>query len=251
MSGGEIPFPAGRLIIHQPTYREISFFGEKHILAGAEALRANRTQLLKMDNNGLDDKTDFDILMMMIQSKHPEMRRMKRYIEQTLSLLCFNYQISFLPDRILFIKKVDKEEENGFIDSQNFPLFQKIVPSAFALDLLFEHSDDKTYNPVNERAANLARKFEERKRKLQEEKKKKNGQEGEDNAPLANIVMSVSTGTGLSLNVLRDYTLPQIMYSYKWMIAKDEYDTYIKFKTIPMADTSKMKDVDHWLKLKV
>ena len=63
LSGENIPFIEAQTIIHQPKLKEISMIGERSFFNGTKFLTFTKNMLNAEDKTGLEDKTDFDIIM--------------------------------------------------------------------------------------------------------------------------------------------------------------------------------------------
>ena len=72
LSGNDLPFPEARLIIHQPRLKEIAYITEQRFWSGCELLKFNKEVLADEDKTDLLNKSNFNIIMMMIQEKKIE-----------------------------------------------------------------------------------------------------------------------------------------------------------------------------------
>ena len=63
MTGIDIPFEEGHLVIHQPTMKEISYIGEEAFFSGCQLLNFSKNMLDEKDKISSEALTDFDILM--------------------------------------------------------------------------------------------------------------------------------------------------------------------------------------------
>ena len=63
LSNNDIPFVEAQINIHQPRIKEIALIGEESFFAGCQFLNFNKFQLSEKDRVGLEDKSDFNILM--------------------------------------------------------------------------------------------------------------------------------------------------------------------------------------------
>ena len=70
LSGNDIPFPEGRITIHQPTLKEIGLIDETVFWTACELLKFDKEKIVvKKDNFDLLNKTNFYIIMTMIKGK--------------------------------------------------------------------------------------------------------------------------------------------------------------------------------------
>ena len=72
LSGNDIPFPKARLTIHQPTLKEIAYITEQRFWAGCELIRFNKDFLSDEDRINLLNRSNFNIIMTIIQGKNLE-----------------------------------------------------------------------------------------------------------------------------------------------------------------------------------
>ena len=169
LSGIDIPFEEGCLIIHQPTLKEISYIGEKKFFYGCELLKFSKdTMLNNEDRNCLTNYTDFDILMSIIKSPNQD-KTIKENVDNAflvLNLIFPNYQIEIDNDRnYLKFTNVSNQKNIGFINSVNFFEFKKILNSIFCLK---DFSTSEEYNPSGNLAKKIAKKLQDRQKKLAE-----------------------------------------------------------------------------------
>ena len=104
-TGAEIPFMTGRLIIHQPTLYEIGLIGgEKPFWQGCDILSVDKKNIATMDKNVIDNNTNFNIIMSIINSKDIEIKKQSIDCMKVLSIIFPNYQIKIGQDKISFFK---------------------------------------------------------------------------------------------------------------------------------------------------
>ena len=102
LSGEDIPFIEAQLTIHQPKIKEISLIGEKNFFAGCQFLTFTKENLTGQDKIGLENKSDFDILMSIMCSNDKEVQY-KESVLMFLTLLFPDYKIKIInTDIILF-----------------------------------------------------------------------------------------------------------------------------------------------------
>ena len=90
MSGIDIPIPECKLILHQPTIKEISYIGEVNFFTGAQCLCINKSMY-----QGHDIKSNFSLLMMLMSDETTKDK--KESVRQVLTLIFPNYKIFITP----------------------------------------------------------------------------------------------------------------------------------------------------------
>jgi hypothetical protein len=103
LTGIDIPLIEIGVTIHQPTIREISLIGEEQFFIGCEFINFSKEQLVSEDKKSLEQFSDFDILLTMINSPDKEVHKNKEAVILLLSILFPHYQIGFSKDSIVLI----------------------------------------------------------------------------------------------------------------------------------------------------
>ena len=127
LTGADIPFPEGRLVIHQPTIKEIGFIGENTFFLGCGFLSFSKDILSDGDKSRLEEIDDFNILMSIMIGKNID-ASLKENVEsaqQVLLLLFPNNDITFEAEQI----KIGE----GFINKNNFVKFKQILKEMFQI----------------------------------------------------------------------------------------------------------------------
>ena len=144
MSGIDIPIPECRLILHQPTIKEISYIGEVNFFTGAQCLCINKSMY-----TGHDIKNNFSLLMMLMSDENTKDK--KESVKQVLTLVFPNYRIFFTPRAISF----NCNDETFTIDEDNFDSLQEVLKKVFCLG----SAGQESFNPANEKAKEIADKL--------------------------------------------------------------------------------------------
>ena len=236
MSKNDIPFEEARLIIHNPTLKEIAIIGEDVFFMGFEYLNFSKQFLKEQDKNRLKDFTDFEILMTIMKNNDIVIKQGKEAIEMVLALLFPEYQISFLPMSIM----LSKDSERFLIDKENFENFRNIVSQMFCLNKT--KSGAHKYNPGGVQAMELVKKFQERDKKLA--KLKRQGKQDEGITIFSQYISILSVGLKKDINDLLQYTVYQLFEQLQRFKAKQNFDIYIQAK---MAGAKDIQDVDNWM----
>lgn len=238
LSGNDIPFEEAQLIIHPPTIKEIAYIGEESFWGGIEFLNFSKDSLNEQDRKLLTDKSDFEVLMSVIQDSNIALVTRKVQMELVLTLVFPEYHISFTPNAIFFQKENEKDVLK--IDKDNFDIFKQIITQLFCLNDL-RGGPPKEYKPANAAAEMLAQKFRNRRQKLAEIKK--------DDDSGVNILSTyasiLAVGAGHDLITIMNYTVFQLMDEFTRYRLKMEFDINLQAK---MAGAQNLKDAENWMK---
>ena len=235
LSGNDIPFEEARIIIHQPTVKEIAYIGEETFYTGCEFLKFSKDILEDQDKVNLEKYSDFEILMSIMKEKNVTIQKNKICMLMVLSLIFTDYIVTLTNDKI----SLKKNEEEFFIDNNNFETFKKIVIEMFCLKGDGENTFD--YNPQGEISKRIADKLKKRHQKLAE----KSDNENKKVAILSKYVSILTVGQQKDMNSLLQYTIYQLFDEFKRFELKVNYDVYLQAK---MAGAKDLKEVDDWMK---
>lgn len=75
LSGVDIPFEQGNLIIHQPAIKDIAFLGEENFFIGCQMITACKKFIDIPDKSELNSISNFDILMMAMNEKDVKLKK--------------------------------------------------------------------------------------------------------------------------------------------------------------------------------
>ena len=231
ISGNDIPFIKGGFVIHQPTLKEIGLIGEENFYTGCELLKFSKDLLNDEDKNNLIDKTDFDILMIILQEKNNISIRSRVCLEMVLTLIFPNYTFKIEQQNILLYNK----EEKFFINNENFEEFKKYIEEIFCLN----QGNQDNFNPSGDLAKKIAEKLKSRHKKLAQSNQENKG------GYLERLISILSVGLSISLHELFNYTIYQLLDTYRRYDMKINYDMFIEAK---LAGAKDLKEVDNWMK---
>lgn len=193
--GTDIPVPSCQLVLHQPTLEEISFIGESDFFSGAQTLCLHKTMFIE-DKVLLMTTTNFQIFMMIMSEK--EAKEKKEAVKQVLTLLLPNYQVLFTPSSLVF----KKDDVTILIDEDNFEDLQKALRAIFCME--DGPMDQQTFNPINDRAKQIADKIMKGRQKVAELK-------GNSNISVFTQYISMLTiGLHISMLELKKLTMFQL-----------------------------------------
>lgn len=228
-TGEDIPFLAAGVTIHTPTLKEIGFIGEKEFLIGCHFFNFNKNMLSEEDKKGLENKSDFEIFMSVMNSR--EKAIYKTDAMMVLALLFPQYEIKINKDKIL----LQSEKNSSSINEQNFNDFKEIINQLFCL----EEAEDE-YNPADSLAAKIAEKIKKGKMK----RNKKDIEDEENFSVYENFISILAVGLQKNKNELANYTIYQIRDEFERFIKKENYDIYIKAK---LAGAQDLEEVENWM----
>lgn len=234
LTGADIPFPEGRLVIHQPTIKEIGFIGENTFFLGCGFLSFSKDILNDGDKNRLEQIDDFNILMSIMIGKNID-SNLKENVDsaqQVLLLLFPNNDITFEAEQI----KIGE----GYINKNNFVQFKKILKEMFQLSFKTDEVQ-KDYKPANNAATAIAEKLKKRHEKLAQA----NGTDLNNIQIFGRYMSIISTYQGISFLDLVQYTVFQLYDIFNRIQLKMAYDMAIQAK---MAGAKDVKNPEDWMK---
>lgn len=232
LSGAEVPFLKGGISIHQPTLKEISMINESAFLYGSRSLVFSKDNLPEKDKVGLEDKSDFDIFMSMMNRK--DFKKFRSSVMLVLMLLFPSFAIELKENNIA----IKNENNSTEINAENYEELKELLSDIFCYS--FGGEPNKGYNPQKGRAEKIAEKLKKGKEKVAKQK----------NIQIENLSIyesqasALAIGLNLDINVIMSYTLYQLNDQYIRYIKKYEYDTYVQAK---MAGATGMKEVKDWM----
>ena len=229
LSNNDIPFVEAQINIHQPRIKEIALIGEESFFAGCQFLNFNKFQLSEKDRVGLEDKSDFNILMSIMCGK--EKMYYKYDAMMVLSLLFPQHKIQFKNNEIFLLSEANMSR----INEQNYDTFKDILVNMFVL------SDNEhmigQYNPADKRAAKIAERLQNRKKKSGNNEKKKV-------AIFSRYISVLAVGEKKDINSLMDYTVYQLKDEFERFQKKQNFDFNMKAR---LAGATDLEDVDNWM----
>ena len=240
LSKNDIPFPEGRLVIHQPTIKEIGYIGEKNFYQGCSFLALEKNTLPIQDKNNLCNQSNFEIIMSTIENAGKDLKccQFKVSIQMVLALIFPDYQISFAKNKIIF----DAEDIQGELNNQNYGIFQSILKSMFRLDIQ-ENEETNYNNPTGALSQRIIDKLNERHKILAN--LKGGSEESKDICILSRYVSILAVGEHKDMNSLLNYSVYQLHDEYERFILHTDQELYIRGK---LAGAKDMQEVENWIK---
>ena len=235
LSKNDIPFQEAQVIIHQPSIKEIAYIGEETFFTGCELINFSKNILQEQDKINLEDKTNFDILIAILNERNAVMQRNRDCVEMILALVFPFYLIEIKKDCIELNKEGEKERHK--IDNSNFEDFKKIFNEMFSFN---KNNFSNDYNPSGELAKQIAEKLRKRHQKIAETKKEKQKID-----VLSRYVSILAVGERKDINQLLNYSVYQLYDEFERFKLKMSNDIYLQAK---MAGAKDLKEVEDWMK---
>ena len=235
LSGNDIPFPAAKLIIHQPRLKEIAFITEDRFWRGCELLKFDKNILDDQAKNSLSNQSNFNIIMSMIQEKRLDSQQAKINVLFILTLIFPTYQIKLGKKTIQLYEKGTQEIKE--LNQDNFEVFKNIIIEMFCIK-----DSEKQYDPSGKQAKRIADQIM-RGRQKRAELASKTGKL----SMLSRYASILAVGQQKDINSLMDYTVYQIMDEFTRYQLKLQNDMYDRWRRAG-ATGLEGKQPEDWLK---
>lgn len=174
--------------------------------------------------------------MSIMNSKAEQIKFSIDSAQLVLSLLFPNYELVSMPNIILLNKELEEgNKEQIIINNDNFEEFKNIVKAIFCLDV----ASGGKYNPANKLAEQIAKKLEERRKKLET---KRDGKQQID--ILGRYISILALGNHHTIPQLMEYTVYQLFNEFQRFEKKYSYDAWFSAK---LAGAEGLQDVQNWL----
>ena len=234
ITGQDIPFDECKLIIHQPSIKEISLIADdKNFFNILDILNVSKQELKIKDKNSLQSISDFNIFMTMMQNEN--MQEKSQLLKNLLYMIFPQIKsIAFTPNSILLI---DEQEEIHMIDEQSFNSFKDIINEMFVISKF--KNEQLEYNPGNSAAEKIAEKLKRGRARVAAQKEA----DGKRLDILGRYVSILSVGLKLDFNIVLGYTLYQLFYLFDRYEKKEAYDNFSRLR---LAGATGMKEVEYW-----
>lgn len=241
LSGQDIPFIEGQVIIHPPSLKEWALLGETGLLMAYEAINLTKDKIKVKDKNVLKDKTNFDIFMSALNNNSEELviKKQKAYITMFFALIFPQYRIQFYPQSIQFLDEAGKV--SGEINSNNFEEFKKVISQMLYMKPR-SSSEDRPIGAIEQR---IMKQLEKRQAKLAE-LKGKGSEDIEETCIYSHYASILAVGNSIPLDEIMNYTIYQLLDSYTRFILYFQHKQFVQIK---LAGGAKDKDeVEDWMK---
>ena len=205
---------------------------------GSNFLCFDKDKLEEKDKLNLANKTNFDVLMSMINNKTDTTVKTNILSAQlVLSLIFPDYDLMKMPTMLVLSRQKEGKKEQCWINNDNFEQFKKIIKQMFCLDTLAGQGD---YNPADKLAEKIANKLRDRHKKLQ--KKMNDGQKNVN--ILSRYISILILGNHHTYSELMQYTVYQLFDEFRRFERKYSYDAWFKAK---LAGAENLEDVENWM----
>lgn len=235
LAGIDIPLPQLKLVMHQPSIKEIAYMGESDFFSALHYFCLNKQDLVQ-DESLLENMSNFQVLMKVINQ--PESKDKKQMMITLLALLFPQYKATVTPNSILLFSTEAKI--TIALDDSNFNYFQDILKSVMCIQNIFQ-GDNVVYNPANAKAREIAEKIYKGRKKVAALKAKENS-----GSALARYVSILTIG--LNSMTLED-CLNLTMFQLFDLI--ERYNLYVSWDTdlrIRLAGGDPKKETENWMK---
>lgn len=240
LSGIDIIIPEIKVKIHQPTIREIAYIGERSFYTAASLFLLTKdnaydqSKLTEEDKLLLSQQTDFDVFIQILN-----------YQKEDYKTLMSNFLFLFLPESTIsieerFILITQNKDRPIIIDNNNFNIFRSVILQITCLSK--ESKKNEEFNPMGEKAKEIAEKIKRGRAKVAALQREKDVQ---DSSMLSKYISSLSVGmNSLYLHKVLDLTLFQLLDQLERYQLYNSYNIGLKAK---LAGAKEVEEVD-WLK---
>lgn len=239
LSGMPVRVEGGNFAVSQPTVRDICAFGEDNFLACIVYFTKSdlmARKIREMGGNTLTIASDFQIVLSVI-NEDPQTKKM---ISDFFDFIFPDYIWKFDTGCIQF--KIEENGPNvGQLNPMNFENFKQTLKTLFLPSA--KGGEEEEYNPINDRAKEIAEKLK-RGNEIRSAMQSKSG--GDKSSLFGTYISSLSVGLPMEINTLYGYTAFQLYDSFLRYMNKASYDLYQRVATMPMMDTSNVKEPEHW-----
>ena len=237
LTGADIPFKEGKLLIHQPTLKEIAMIGEDDFFIGCGLLTISKNILSSQDKIDLDKINDFNIFMSIINGTMGIDKNLQKNID-----CAFNVLYLLFPTLDIKAEKDKLIIGEGYIDKTNFSEFKNILKIIF--NLSFKDSEvQKDYKPATNKAQQIAEKLKKRHQDLIA--RSGVAANGKEVRIFGRYMSIISVYNGISFKDLEQYTVFQLYDIFKRVQLKIAYDMAMRAK---LAGAKDVKNPDDWMK---
>ena len=237
LTGADIPFKEGKLLIHQPTLKEIAIIGEDDFFIGCGLLTISKNILNSQDKIDLDKINDFNIFMSIINGTVGIDKNLQKNID-----CAFNVLYLLFPTLNIKVEKDKLVIGEGYIDKTNFSEFKNILKIIF--NLSFKDSEvQKDYKPATNKAQQIAEKLKKRHQDLIA--RSGAAANGKEVRIFGRYMSIISVYNGISFKDLEQYTVFQLYDIFKRVQLKIAYDMAMRAKLVGAKD---VKNPDDWMK---
>lgn len=244
IAGLPVKVEKANIAISQPKVIDVCAFGEQDFLTDVNIFtRADIfADKIKVGDSRLQSLSDFHVLMYAIE-QDSTMR--DDVIMPFFDLILPDYDKRIESGCIQFMRKGDGSRRViGQLNPVNLCDFSEILGTMF---LPYEDSGEEKFNPINDKAQEIAEKLNKARQRRNELKHKDKKTGAVATSVFSNYISVLSVGVGIDANILLRYTPFQLYDSYKRFVAKVAYENWERMVTIPFADSSSIEQPQNWM----
>lgn len=234
----DIPFADLGISIAHPSLKDIATIGEKDFFKGLKVLNLSKYNLGIDDKVDLDNITNFQILMTMINSQ--DMKDLRQKIIEVLQLFFPYCDIKIDENFIFLIEKTDegKVKTTGRLNEENYDEFTNVLRQMYALD----DKPEEEFNPANDATKKLIDKIKAGREKV---RKQKNLQKQNEQSVLARYASILSISLNIDINQILNYSVFQLTDALQRSQLKTASDRWFN---ACIAGASGLDEPEDWLK---
>ena len=232
MTGVDIPIPSCRLVVHQPSIKEISMIGETDFFVAAQCLTIEKSMHIK-DESLLSTTSNFQIFMTIMTEQ--EQKDKKKNTLALLELIFPNDKIVFTPRALL----INRKDENIIIDENNFEDLQEVFQQMFCLSA----AGQQAFNPANEAARKIAEKLMRGRQRVAAQRQ---AEEGGNGSILSQYLSVISVALHIPLQQVAELTMYQLYDLIERYSLYTNWDLDIRSRLAGGKPESKP---DNWMKI--
>ena len=230
MCGTDIPVPECQLTIHQPRIKEIALIGESEFFSGIQCLCLNKSAFVK-DESLLSDTSNFQIFMTIMSEKEAVDKKLA--VQSVCTLLFPKHKVMFTPRSVL----LTGESGSIMIDDSNFESLQAAITDICCLKT--GPMDQQSFNPVNNKAREIAE-------KLMRGRQRVAAQKGETNISIFSQYLSILTvGLHIPMREQMELTMYQMYDLVERYMLYVNWDIDIRCR---LAGGKPDNQPDNWMK---
>lgn len=236
LSAQPVPVKDCNIIITPPKIKEIVSFGEDNFFTVIHILTKTERFLeeVRQGNSQLKRYSDFQLLLVILNEEIES----KRLVNSFFELVFPNYNVRITDSSIDFLIE---QRVVGRITPFSFEFLQLVLKE------LFEPTKEKEeeYNPVGDKAKEIAEKIKQGKAK-REALKNGGKNQGKNSSLFGTYISVLSIGLSMDVNILYNYTPFQLYDSFTRFLNKMQSDFYQSISVQPFLDSSKITAPEDW-----
>ena len=233
MCGTDYPVPECRLVLHQPSIKEIALIGESDFFSGIQCLCLNKSMFAK-DETDLSSVNNFQIFMTIMSQRETVEKRAA--VQQVCTLFFPKNKVLFTPRSMLITG--GEGEDNIQVDETNFEYLQAAISNICCLKN--GPMDQQSFNPADAKAREIAE-------KLMRGRQRVAAQKGTSNTSIFSQYLSILT-VGLESMSIHD-CMDLTMYQLYDLV--ERYSLYVSWDMdvrCRLAGGKPESQPDNWMK---